>query len=45
MKKEIILFKINEIEESLSLIEENIPENFDDFERSIQDIKKIMEKN
>ncbi len=32
MRKEIILSKINEIEESLSLIEENIPEEFDDFE-------------
>ena len=32
MRKEIILSKISEIEESLSLIEENIPEDFDDFE-------------
>jgi len=32
MRKEIILSKINEVEESLSLIEENIPEDFDDFE-------------
>lgn len=32
MRKEIILSKVNEIEESLSLIEENIPEEFDDFE-------------
>ncbi len=32
MRKEIILSKINEIEESVTLIEENIPEYFDDFE-------------
>ena len=32
MRKEIILSKISEIEESLSLIEENIPEDFEEFE-------------
>ncbi len=32
MRKEIILSKISEIEESLSLIAENIPKDFEEFE-------------
>lgn len=32
MRKEIILSKISEIEESIPLIEENIPEDFEEFE-------------
>ena len=32
MRKSIILSKINEIEESITLIAENMPEEFDDFE-------------
>ncbi len=32
MRKSIILSKINEIEESIALIAENMPEEFDDFE-------------
>ena len=32
MRKEIILSKISEIEESLSLIEENMPGDFEEFE-------------
>lgn len=32
MRKEIILSKISEIEESISLIAENMPEEFEDFE-------------
>ncbi|HNR44815.1 MAG TPA: DUF86 domain-containing protein [Methanofastidiosum sp.] len=32
MRKEIILSKINEIEESIPLIAENMPEDFEDFE-------------
>lgn len=31
MRKEIILSKINEIEESISLIVENMPEDFKNF--------------
>ena len=33
MRKEIILSKINEIEESISLILENMPEDFEEFEK------------
>lgn len=32
MRKEIILSKINEIEESISLIVDNMPEDFEEFE-------------
>ena len=32
MRKEIILSKISKIEESIPLIEENIPEDFEEFE-------------
>jgi len=32
MRKEIILSKISEIEESMALIAENMPEDFEDFE-------------